>query len=66
MATKYIQEQPYDSRKAARQYHIEVLGFDPVETARTGEKRGKERHLLFDYSRRNPLNADARVEEVLA
>lgn len=66
VATKYIQEQPYDSRKAARQYHIEVMSFDPVETARTGEKTGKGRHLLFDYSRRNPLNADARVEEVLA
>lgn len=66
VATKYIQEQPYDSRKAARQYHIEVMNFDPEETAKTGEKTGKERHLLFDYSRRNPLNADARVEEIFA
>ena len=64
VATKYILEQPYDSRKAARQYHIEVLSFDPEETAKTGIKTGGERHLLFDYSRRNPLNADARVEEI--
>lgn len=64
VATAYIKERPYDSRKAARQYHIEAMGFDPRETAKKGVRTGEERHLLFDYTRRNPLNADAKVEEV--
>lgn len=61
LAGKYIKEEAYDSRKAARQYHIEVMSFDPVATAKTGEKTGDTEHILFDYSHRNPLNMDAKT-----
>lgn len=61
LAGKYIKEEVYDSRKAARQYHIEVMSFDPVATAKTGEKTGDIEHILFDYAHRNPLTMDART-----
>lgn len=61
LAGKYIKEESYDSRKAARQYHIEVMSFDPVATAKTGEKTGDTEHILFDYAHRNPLTMDART-----
>lgn len=59
LAEEYIKEKPYDSRKAARQYHIEVMSFEPEETARIGEQIGKQVHILFDYHHRNPLNGDS-------
>lgn len=55
----YIKEEQYDSRKAARQYHVEYWDFDVEETSHRGEKCGKGGHILFDYSRRNPLTGDA-------
>lgn len=64
LAEEYIKEKPYDSRKAARQYHIEVMSFDPEETARTGERIGKQVHILFDYQNRNPLNADSDTAKI--
>lgn len=54
----------YDSRKAARQNHIETCSFDVEKTARTGIRTGGQTHLLFDYEHRNPLTMDARVVEI--
>lgn len=57
-------EESYDSRKAARQHHIEACSFDIAETAKNGRKTGESRHVLFDYDHRNPLNMDARTVEI--
>ncbi|MDO4554020.1 MAG: B12-binding domain-containing radical SAM protein [Lachnospiraceae bacterium] len=61
---QYLGEEEYDSRKAARQNHIEYTSFDIEETAKTGKVCPKECHLLFDYQHRNPLTMDARVVEI--
>ncbi len=58
LACRYIQEENYDSRKAARQYHIEYWDFDVEETAASGMKIGEPAHVLFDYHHRNPLTGD--------
>lgn len=63
-ARQYIQEEKYDSRKAARQYHVEYWDFDVEETARTGKKCGKGAHILFDYVHRNPLTGDAATGKI--
>jgi radical SAM superfamily enzyme YgiQ (UPF0313 family) len=57
-------DETYDSRKAARQNHIEACSFDIEETAKTGKRSGNACHILFDYSRRNPLNMDARTVKI--
>lgn len=57
-------EENYDSRKAARQHHIEACSFDIIQTAKNGRKTGESRHVLFDYDHRNPLNMDARTIEI--
>lgn len=58
-------EKGYDSRQMMRMTHMEVFCY-PVwdkkwlETADfKGIKPGKERFVLFDYTRRNPLNREA-------
>ena len=58
LARRYIMEESYDSRKAARQYHIEYWDFDVEKTAMTGVKCGESAHILFDYINRNTLNGD--------
>lgn len=62
---RYLGEEGnYDSRKAARQHHIEACSFDIIQTAKNGRKTGEGRHVLFDYDHRNPLNMDARTVEI--
>ena len=63
-ALKYIKEEPYDSRKASRQYHLEYWDFDMEETALTGEKCGEPAHVLFDYNHRNPLSGDGMTVKI--
>ena len=63
-ACQYVKEEHYDSRKAARQYHVEYWDFDVEETARTGEKCGEGAHLLFDYNNRNPLTGDGMTVKI--
>ena len=64
IAGLYIKDEPYDSRKAARQYHVEYWDFDVEETAASGEKCGKPAHILFDYNNRNPLSGDGRTVKI--
>ena len=64
LACRYIREEKYDSKKAARQYHMEYWGFDVEETAEKGAICGEAAHVLFDYNRRNPLNADASTVKI--
>ncbi len=63
-ARMYIQDEPYDSRKAARQYHLEYWGFDVEETALAGMKSGESGHVLFDYNHRNPLSGDGNTLKI--
>lgn len=63
-ACAYIKEEKYDSRKAARQYHIEYWDFDVEMTAQTGEKCGSSGHVLFDYNNRNPLTGDGATVKI--
>lgn len=63
-ACRYLAEEDYDSRKAARQNHIEPFSFDIEETARKGKKEGEASHILFDYANRSPLTGDARTVRV--
>ena len=58
-----IQEEKYDSKKAANQSHIEVFGIDIKKFVEDGKIEKKEVFCLFDYSRRNPLNRAARTVE---
>lgn len=55
----------YDSKKAARKYHIEPFTFDMEALCFHGEKIEKEQHILFDYGKKSPLTGDARTVEVL-
>jgi hypothetical protein len=64
IAKLYIKEEPYDSRKAARQYHLECWEFDVEETAEAGEKCGERTHILFDYNNRNPLTGDGMTVKI--
>jgi len=64
IARLYIKEEPYDSRKASRQYHLEHWDFDVEETARRGEVWGEPGHILFDYNNRNPLSGDGMTVKI--
>ena len=64
LARMYIKEEPYDSRKAARQYHLEYWEFDVAETAASGIKCGEPGHILFDYNNRNPLSGDGKTVKI--
>lgn len=63
-ARRYIEDEPYDSRKAARQYHLEYWDFDVEETALAGVKSGESGHVLFDYNHRNPLSGDGNTRKI--
>jgi len=58
IARNYIKDEPYDSRKAARQHHLEWWDFDIEETVSKGMRSGEAGHILFDYHNRNPLSGD--------
>ena len=51
----------YDSRKAANRSHMEYFHFDAVRFLEEGTLEEGEYFCLFDYSRRNPLNKNARI-----
>jgi len=63
-ARMYIEDEPYDSRKAARQYHLEYWDFDVEVTALSGERFGESGHILFDYNNRNPLSGDGKTVKI--
>lgn len=54
----------YDSKKAARKYHIEPFSVDIKRLCLLGEKIEKKQHILFDYDKKSPLTAKARTVEV--
>ena len=60
----YIKDEPYDSRKAARQYHLEYWNFDVETTALSGKCQGEAGHVLFDYNNRNPLSGDGKTVKI--
>lgn len=64
VAKLYIKDEPYDSRKAARQHHLEYWDFDVEETAARGMKCGEAGHILFDYNNRNPLSGDGNTVKI--
>jgi hypothetical protein len=43
---------------------MEYWGFDVEGTAEKGAVCGEAAHVLFDYNRRNPLNADASTVKI--
>lgn len=51
----------YDSKKAANRSHMERFHFDAVRLVEEGILEEKACFCLFDYSRRNPLNKNARI-----
>ncbi len=51
----------YDSKKAANRSHMERFHFDAVRLMEKGILEEKDCFCLFDYSRRNPLNKNARI-----
>lgn len=51
----------YDSKKAANRSHMEKFHFDAVRLVEEGILEEKACFCLFDYSRRNPLNKNARI-----
>ncbi len=62
---KYVEiDGEYDSKKAARKYHIEPFSVDIKKLSLLGEKVEKKQHILFDYDNKSPLTAKARTVEV--
>lgn len=59
------EEDSYDSKKAENQSHIEKFSFDIVLWIKDGILKEGEHHLLFDYSRRDPLSHNALVRDVV-
>lgn len=59
----YLTEAAYnnaDSRSLERMAHLEGVHYD----FKTGKKLEREKYLLFNYQRKNPLNNEAWVEEI--
>lgn len=57
-------EGEYDSKKAARKYHIEPFLVDIPKLCLKGERVEKRQHILFDYDKKSPLTGEARAIEV--
>ena len=55
----------FDSKKAENQSHIEKFSFDADLWIKEGILKEGEHHLLFDYSRRNPLTHNVLVRDIL-
>ncbi len=54
-------EGEYDSKKAARKYHIELFSVDIPRLCLEGERVLKKQHILFDYDKKSPLTGEART-----
>lgn len=54
-------ENCYDSKKAANSSHIEAFSFDVEKFLEEGILEEKQCWCLFDYSRRSPLDKNARI-----
>ena len=51
----------YDSKKAAGRSHLEPFHFDALRMLEEGVLEKRDCICLFDYSRKNPLNKNARL-----
>ena len=51
----------YDSKKAAGRSHLEPFHFDALRMLEEGVLEKRDCVCLFDYSRKNPLNKNARL-----
>lgn len=54
----------YDSKKAANKSHMEKFHFDAVRLLEEGVLEEKVCFCLFDYSRRDPRNKNARITTI--
>lgn len=52
-------EGEYDSKKAARKYHIEPFSVDIPNLCLKGERIEKRQHILFNYDKKSPLTGEA-------
>lgn len=57
-------EGEYDSKKAARKYHIEPFSVDIPRLCLQRERVEKRQHVLFDYGEKSPLTGEARTIEI--
>ncbi|MGN0465742.1 MAG: B12-binding domain-containing radical SAM protein [Lachnospiraceae bacterium] len=57
-------EGEYDSKKAARKYHIEPFSVDIPSLCLRGERIEKKQYILFDYDAKSPLTGEAKAIEV--
>lgn len=55
----YFEEGKYDSKTGVKVTHIEPFVVDILQTSRLGKTIYKRQHVMFDYSRRNPLTYEA-------
>ena len=51
----------YDSKKAAGRSHLEPFHFDALRMLEESVLEKRDCICLFDYSRKNPLNKNARL-----
>lgn len=51
----------YDSKKAARKYHIEPFSVDIPKLCFEGERVLKKQHILFDYDEKSLLTGEAKT-----